>query len=74
LTKDDLLALPAAIRSFNGFYTRSGTFIMINSMRMLIVWAVLAGVVLIALVMILVLYIRRRRRARRLRAPGGGQS
>jgi glyoxylase-like metal-dependent hydrolase (beta-lactamase superfamily II) len=74
LTKDDLLALPPAIRSFNGFYTRSGTFIMINSMRMLIVWAVLAGVVLIALVMILVLYIRRRRRARRLRAPGGGQS
>ena len=74
LTKDDLLALPAAIRSFNGFYTRSGTFIMINSMRMLIVWAVLAGVVLIALVMILVLYIRRRRRARRLRAAGGGQS
>ena len=74
MTKDDLLALPAAIRSFNGFYTRRGKFIMINSMRMLIVWAVLAVVVLIALVMMLVLYIRRRRRARRLRSPIGGQS
>ncbi|MFZ0953353.1 MAG: hypothetical protein WAN17_13875, partial [Candidatus Sulfotelmatobacter sp.] len=63
-----------AIRSFNGFYTRRGKFIMINSMRMLIVWAVLAVVVLIALVMMLVLYVRRRRRARRLRSPIGGQS
>ena len=74
MTKDDLLALPAAIRSFNGFYARSGNFIMINSIRMLIVWAVLAGVVLIALVTMLVLDIRRRRRARRLRALIGGQS
>ena len=42
MTKEDLLALPAAILSFNGFYSRSGKFIMINSIRMLIVWAVLA--------------------------------
>ncbi len=74
MTKDDLLALPGAIRSFNGFYTTSGKFIMINSIRMLIVWAVLAVVVLITLVMMLVLYIRRRRRARRLRVATGGQS
>ena len=74
MTKDDLLALPAAIRSFNGFYTRRGKFIMINSMRMLVVWAVLAAVVLIALVVMMVLYIRRRRRARQLRAPICGQS
>ena len=74
MTKEDLLALPAAILSFNGFYSRSGKFIMINSIRMLIVWAVLACVVLIALVMMLILYIRRRRRARRLRAANGGQS
>lgn len=74
MSKDDLLALPGAIRSFNGFYTRRGKFIMINSVRMLIVWAVLAVVVLIALVMMLVLYVRRRRRARRLRSPNGGQS
>ena len=66
LTKDDLLALPAAIRTFNGFYTKSGNFIMMDSMRILIVMAVFAGVILFALVLMLILYIRRRRRARRL--------
>jgi hydroxyacylglutathione hydrolase len=63
MTKDDLLALPAAIASFNGFYTHSGNFIMMNSMRVLIAWAVLDGVVLIALVLMLVRYLRRRRAA-----------
>ncbi|MGB7226329.1 MAG: MBL fold metallo-hydrolase, partial [Candidatus Acidiferrales bacterium] len=33
MTKDDLLALPAAVGSFNGFYTTSGKFIMINSIH-----------------------------------------
>jgi hydroxyacylglutathione hydrolase len=72
MTKDDLLALPAAISIFNGFYTRSGKFILINSMHMLIAFAVLAGAVLIALVTGLVLYMRRRRRTRRLRAADPG--
>jgi hydroxyacylglutathione hydrolase len=72
LTKDDLLALPAAIASFNGFYTGSGKFVMMNSMRILIAFAVLAGVVLIALVLMLVLYKRRRSRARRLRGAVQG--
>jgi hydroxyacylglutathione hydrolase len=67
MTKDDLLALPAAISSFNGFYTRSGEFLLINSMHNLIALAVVGGVVLVALVMTLVMFIRRRRRARRLR-------
>ena len=67
MTKDDSLALPAAVSSFNGFYTTNGKFILINSMRMLITFAVCAGVVLIAFVIILVRYIRRRRRTRSLR-------
>ncbi len=67
MTKDDLLALPAAIRSFNGFYTTRGKFIMMNSVRILIAFAVLVGVVLIAFVWILVRYLRRRMRERRLR-------
>jgi hydroxyacylglutathione hydrolase len=66
MAKDDLLALPAAIGSFNGFYTTSGKFTLMNSMRILIAFAVLAGVVLIALIVLLVLYVRRR--SRRLRA------
>jgi len=72
MTKDDLLALPAAINSFNGFYTKSGKFIMIDSIHILIALAVLACVVLIALVMILVRYLRRRSRARRLRPAHQG--
>jgi hydroxyacylglutathione hydrolase len=67
MTKDDLLALPAAIRGFNGFYAVRGNFILMNSTRVLIVEAVLAIAVIVAIVWILVGYIRRRRRGRRLR-------
>jgi hydroxyacylglutathione hydrolase len=63
MTKDDLIALPAAIGSFNGFYTRSGKFILMNSVHILIAMAVFAGVVLIGLVLTLVLYLRRRSHA-----------
>jgi hydroxyacylglutathione hydrolase len=67
MTKDDLLALPAAVSSFNGFYTKSGKFVLMNSMHIFIAFSVVAGVILIALVMMVVLYMRRRR-ARNLRA------
>lgn len=68
MTKEDLLALPAALRSFNGFYTTRGKFILMNSIHILIASAVLVGAVLIAFLMILVRYIRNRKRAQRLRA------
>ncbi|MGB7330738.1 MAG: MBL fold metallo-hydrolase [Terriglobales bacterium] len=64
MSKDDLLALPAAISSFNGFYTRSGKFILTNPMRNLIALTLLCLVVLLALVLAIVRYIRRRKRAR----------
>ncbi len=64
MTKDDLLALPAAISSFNGFYTKSGQFVMMNSMRVLIAMAALASAVLLALLASLFVYIRRRRARR----------
>jgi hydroxyacylglutathione hydrolase len=62
MSKDDLLALPAALSSFNGFYTRSGRFILMNPMRNLIAMGLFCLVVLIALVMAIVRYIRRRKR------------
>jgi hydroxyacylglutathione hydrolase len=62
LTKDDLLALPAAVSSFNGFYTTSGKFIMLNSMRVLVAQAICAAAILIAVILAVVFYIRRRRR------------
>jgi glyoxylase-like metal-dependent hydrolase (beta-lactamase superfamily II) len=64
MTKDDLLSLPALTSRFNGFYTRNGTFILMNSQRIFIAEALVAGIVLIALLLIPVLYVRRRRRAR----------
>lgn len=65
MTKADLLALPAAISSFNGFYTESGHFILMNSIRILITLAAVVGLALATLVLILIRYVRRRRRTRR---------
>lgn len=69
LTKEDLLALPAALERFNGFYTQSGQFVMINSIHILIALAAGSGIVLVTLATILVRYIRSRRRRRALPAP-----
>jgi uncharacterized protein HemY len=68
LTKDDVLKLPAAVHSFNGFYTVRGQFTMENSMRILIAFAVLVLVAAVTLLWLLVRYIRRRRRARKAAA------
>jgi hydroxyacylglutathione hydrolase len=64
LTKADVLALPAALRSFNGFYTHTGDFVIVNPIRNLIVVASGALAILLALGMLLFRLIRRRRRAR----------
>ena len=66
MTKDDLLALTGAVRSFNGFYDTNGQFIMMNSIRLLIAEAILAVGLLAAIAWMLVRYIRRRR-ARKVR-------
>jgi hydroxyacylglutathione hydrolase len=67
MSKADLLALPAAIRSFNGFYKTAGQFTMMNSVRVLMVEASGLLLVLIAILWILLRFIRRRIKARRLR-------
>ena len=61
MTKDNVLALPSAISHFNGFYSTSGKFVFLNSVHILIVLAVAAGLALIALVLAVVLYVRRKR-------------
>jgi hydroxyacylglutathione hydrolase len=73
MTKADLLALPAVISSFNGFYKRNGSFVLMNSMRVFIAEALAAGIVLIALVLTLVLYVRRRKRTRKPQVADQGQ-
>jgi hydroxyacylglutathione hydrolase len=67
MTKADLLALPAAVAAFNGFYTERGTFIMENSIRVLIAMAVAIVLVLASLVRMVLVYRRRRRIARQYR-------
>jgi len=67
LSKDDLLALPEALRSFNGFYTTKGQFVMMDPIHNLTAVGVLIVLVLVALVAMVVWYVRRRRRTRELR-------
>jgi hydroxyacylglutathione hydrolase len=61
LTKDDVAALPAALRKFNGFYTETGSFVIENGLRILIAVAVAAVLVLLILGILIYRFIRRRR-------------
>ena len=71
MTKDDLLALPAAVGRFNGFYTQTGNFVLMNPIRNLIAMVTGFLIVLIALVVGIVFLIRRRRRVRRQASAQG---
>src|SRR5262249_9499338 len=59
LGKEDLLALPAALRRFNGFYTASGKFPLINSMRVLMSTCLAIVGAVGGLLFLLLRYIRR---------------
>src|SRR5262249_28935285 len=59
MSKADLLALPAAIDHFNGFYGKSGPFIMMDQMRVLIAELVVALIVLGGIIFAIVKYFRR---------------
>ncbi len=69
LSKNDVLALPAAIEQFNGLYTTSGNFIMMNSMRLLKLGAAGALAITIAIIVGVLALVRRWRRRRRTAAP-----
>ena len=61
LAKEDLLALPETLRSFNGIYTKHGKWVLINPIRQLIVLGAGAVIVLCALAWFTWRYFRRRR-------------
>ncbi len=63
MTRADVLALPAAVERFNGFYTESGSFIMMDQMRILIAEAAAVLIVLGVVVAWVIRYLRSRRRA-----------
>jgi len=64
LTKEDLLALPGIISSFNGFYTQRGVYVMYNQNRILLAFGFVVIAVLVLLAMLLRRYLRRRKIAR----------
>ncbi len=68
LGPDTLQALPAALQGFNGFYSRSGPFVIMNPTRNLIAMATGVALVLVAAMTLLLRWLLRRRRARRLAA------
>jgi hydroxyacylglutathione hydrolase len=65
LGREDLIALPAALESFNGFYARHPNYILSNPIRNLVAQAIIALAVLI----LIVWAVRRLLRRRRLRSP-----
>ncbi len=60
LSKADLLALPEAVHQFNGFYSRTAGFVMMNSMRLLMAFAAAIILLLAGLAVALTRYLRRR--------------
>jgi hydroxyacylglutathione hydrolase len=61
MKEEDLVALPAALSRFNGFYKESGEFVMMNQIRILAAEGLVAGLVLVGLIWIGVRYFRGRR-------------
>jgi glyoxylase-like metal-dependent hydrolase (beta-lactamase superfamily II) len=64
LTKEDLLSLPETVRSFNGFYTRHGKWVLVSPNHQLMAVSAGAALLLIASVWLAWRYFRRRRAAR----------
>ena len=64
MAKADLLALPAASRGFNGFYSRTGNLVLINSIHILIAAAVGIVIAFGLLIWWLVRYLCRRKRGK----------
>lgn len=65
LAREDLIALPAALESFNGFYARHPNYILTNPIHNLVALGVIAVAVLILLLWGVRRLLRRRRRNQR---------
>jgi len=63
LAREDLIALPAAFESFNGFYARHPNYILTNPIHNLVAQAIIAVAVLIVIIWGVRRLLRRRRRA-----------
>ena len=68
LTKQDLLALPVVVSSFNGFYSTNGIFVLYSQTRILLALAFALLIVLTAIALLLRWYLRRRKQSRAIKA------
>ena len=64
LMREDLLSLPETLRSFNGFYTKHGKWVLTSPTRQLMVMGAAAVLLLVALAWPVWWYLRRQRAAR----------
>lgn len=71
LAKEDLLALPATLENFNGFYAQHANFILSNPIHNLLALAVAAVTTLALIVWGLTRILRRRRRSVEVSDDGG---
>ena len=69
LSKEDLLAMPAAFEHFNGFYARYPDFVLFNSIRILIVEAVVVLALLVSVIWFAVRFWKRRRQRKNTPLP-----
>lgn len=69
LAKSDVMALPGEINQFNGFYTQVGSFVFMDSIRILEVCGAAALLVLVGAIWMLVRYLRRKRAVRMALKP-----
>ncbi|HZR55468.1 MAG TPA: MBL fold metallo-hydrolase [Terriglobales bacterium] len=60
LTKQDLLALPAIVSSFNGFYSEHGVFVLYSQSRILLVLGIILVIVLAASIILMRRHLRRK--------------
>jgi len=61
LTQEDLFQLPSALNEFNGFYTRHGRLILMNSIRILEAEAIAALALLVLIIWGVCRFVRQRR-------------
>jgi glyoxylase-like metal-dependent hydrolase (beta-lactamase superfamily II) len=73
LAREDLTALPAAFKRFNGFYARYPNYILTNPIHNLVALAILVVAVLILIVWGVRQLLRRRRRSRSAGLSGGSE-
>lgn len=66
LSQSDLKELPNALRKFNGFYTATGSFALMNSVHILIAVGGGLAILLVMLSLLVFRYVKRRRARKRL--------